>query len=130
MFRVKDDPIDITFNCCLCASQSRAARATSPPIDPPFLDTFAERALCFEGVAQHSLLSAINTSGSEAVQRHAVTLCSGEQMVLTFQTALQTSIKAQYKGLVTEPLWVLVRIFGEGQCPQVRYISQCSLFSA
>lgn len=109
--RVMDEAVHITLDGCLKASHSRSPRDTVQK--PPFLDTFAQRALCFEGVLEHHLLSAVTTGEKSHVQRHAATLHTGEEMVLTFRFAWQTSVRAAYKSIASEPQWVIERVCGE-----------------
>ena len=116
--RVLDEGIDITLEGCLKASHSRAPDATVR--QPPFLDTYAHRALCFSGVARAELLSSVSTGATTHVQRHAATLHNGEEVILTFRLARETTVRAAYKGLASEPQWVLERAWGEYARLQVR----------
>jgi hypothetical protein len=40
-------------------------------------------------------------------------LHNGEEMVLTFRFAWQTTVRAAYKSIAWEPQWVIERVCGE-----------------
>ena len=111
---------DISLHQCLAASQQHAVRSSAEAgsgVQHPFFDSFAQRAVMHDGIARTARLSAMSIALGEGrqghVERHAVTLHSGEEMVLTFQTAGQATVSAAYKGLRSQNVWVLTRVAGE-----------------
>lgn len=84
-----------------------------PEKPPPFLDTYAERALKYAGVSKYELVSSVSVSPTEHVARYKVVMDSGEQACLTFHLAWESVIKAAYRGIATDNAWALHRVRGE-----------------
>ena len=110
---------DFTLDDCIRGSQSPSITGAGAG-RRPFLDTYAQRALLFEGIAAHTHLSAVARSETAHVRRVAATLRSSEPQVLTFQLERQTCLKSAYRGLATEEEWKLSRVSGEFEALQVR----------
>lgn len=124
--RTPEEAIDVNLDLCLQAAHTRClvpTEAGAAPKPPPFLDTYAERALKYAGVSDYSVVSSVSVSPTEHVTRYAVVMESGERACLTFQLAWESIVRAAYRGIATENAWALKRVCGESAVLLVRACS-------
>jgi hypothetical protein len=106
----------LTLAACVRASTRTplGANGAGPtPAQPACLDTFALRTLCHDPVAQQALVSALTPTPARHTRRHSVRLRSGERLVLRFELACERTVRAAYKALPSEEVWVLRAVTGE-----------------
>lgn len=76
------------------------------------LNTYAQRGLVLSPPASSKLLSSLQVSGEEFLQRYQLTASSGEVMVVTFQMQLEETL-AFIRGVCFRKEWFLRGIMGE-----------------
>lgn len=122
-YRTPEEAIDVNLDLCLQAAHTRCplpVKPGDPQKPPPFLDSYAERALKYAGVCEYGVVSSVSVSSTEHVTRYAVVMDSGEQACLTFELAWETVVRSAYRGIATENAWALKRVRGESAVLLVR----------